>query len=406
MKSTNIMKTYLKETVLRPALCLLVATRLATFSVAAEVTQLTPGHRAERVLVPTDSFQERHYLAFPALLDTGDEVLVSFKRGSAHGGDGGAVIDSLRLDKASDRIVSFQVVAQLPGKIMQMGEWVRYPNGDIGSYIDAQQPTKPARIGMRGTRSTDGGRTFGPLETIGVIDGVEYGYPFQFVTEGPTTWALVMSFANLTGGYSVYPPRAEAGQVSIIRSEDSGRTWHFVRDLSREFGGIPINESSFVRFGDGFMVITRGYDNRARLHATDNDFKVRQQVDLTHTYSFIASYVGRPRVFVRDGRLYLIGRNWTEEPKSVTGPLGKDGVPTFPPAMKLCLFRLDPATLSVNSYSILDNAENGNVTDAYYPVPYFREKDGQTYLRVIDYKGMDEKTPQILEFEYLWNEVR
>ncbi|HRE84410.1 MAG TPA: hypothetical protein PLN52_25435, partial [Opitutaceae bacterium] len=81
-------------------------------------------------------------------------------------------------------------------------------------------------------------------------------------------------------------------------------------------------------------------------------------------------------------------------------------VPFFPTAMKMCLFRLDPQTLAVASYSILDNANGANVTDAYYPVPYFIQKEGKTYFRVVDYKGLDRRPPQIVEFEYLWDEVR
>lgn len=401
------MKTTLPRIIGRTGAGLVLISALSAGAFAAEVKQLTPAHRAERVLVSTDPLQERHYLAFPDLLDLGDEVLVSFKRGTAHGSDAkGAVTDSLRIDKRTDRVVSSQIIADYGDKIMQMGEWVRFPNGDIGNYIDAQKSTAPARIGLLGTRSTDGGRTFSPVARVGVIDGVEYGYPFEFVVEGTTTWMLVMSFSNLQGGYSVHPPRPQAGQVSVVRSEDSGRTWTFVRNLSREFGEIPINESSFVRYGDGFLVVTRGYDNRARVHATDNEFKVRHQVNLTETYSFIQSYVGRPRLFTRDGQVYLMGRNWTGSPPAATGPLGKDGVPNFPAAMKLCLFRLNPATLEVSSYAILDNVEGANVTDGYYPVPYFREKDGATYLRVIDYKATDRKPPQIMEFEYLWNEIR
>jgi hypothetical protein len=217
---------------------------------------------------------------------------------------------------------------------------------------------------------------------------------------------MVMSFSNLTGGYSVFPARPQAGPVSMVRSEDSGRSWRFVRNLSREFGDVPINESSFVRYADGFLVVTRGYDNRARLHFTDNDFKLRRQVDLTATYDCINSYIGRPRLFMRDGRYYLIGRNWTKPTANATGPLGKDGVPNFPAAMKLCLFRIDPATLAVEDCVMLDNAEAGNVTDAYYPVPYFTEREGRTWLRVVDYKGVDRQPPQIVEFEFSWDEVR
>ncbi|MBL9214476.1 MAG: hypothetical protein JNG83_03270 [Opitutaceae bacterium] len=384
-------------------LCLLSLS--AAVAVSADVLQLRPLHRTERVLVPSDPAAERHYLAFPDVLDLGDEVLVSFKRGRAHGDDAGAVIDTVRIDKATDRVAAPQVIAGLGDKIMQMGEWVRFPNGDIGNYIDAQQVDDPARIGLRGVRSTDGGRTFGPLTRVGPVDGIEYGYPFEFVVEGTTTWMLVMTFANLQGGYSVHPPRPQAGAVDILRSEDSGRSWRFVRNLSREFGNIPINESSFVRYADGFLVVTRGYDNRARLHLTDNEFKVRKQADLTETYDFIEGYVGRPRVFMRDGQYYLIGRNWTVS-TAAAASVPKDGVPNFPAAMKLCLFRLDPAALAVTAYAVLDNADGGNVTDAYYPVPYFREAGGRTYLRVVDYKGMNRRPPQIVEFEYLWDEVK
>src|SRR5690606_4528607 len=136
------------------------------------------------------------------------------------------------------------------------------------------------RTGLIGVRSTDGGRTFGPPERVGEVDGVEYGYPISFLVEGGTTWMLVMGFSNLAGGYSVHPPRPHAGPVCVLRSEDSGRSWRFVRNLTREFGDAPINESFFARHRDGFLVATRGYDNRARLHLTDADLAVTKQVDL------------------------------------------------------------------------------------------------------------------------------
>lgn len=376
-------------------------------AIAVEVPRLTPIHRSERVLVAADHAQERHYLAFPDLLDLGDEVLVSFKRGKAHANDDGAVLDTIRIDKQTDRVVESQVIGRLGDKIMQMGEWVRFPNGDIANYVDAQQSTAPARIGLHATRSTDGGRTFGSLERVGVVEGVEYGYPFEFLVEGARTWMLVMNFSNLQGGYSVHPPRPQAGPVSILHSLDSGRTWTFVRNLSREFGEIPINESSLVRHGDGFLVVTRGYDNRVRLHSTDHEFKLRNQVDLTEKYSFIESYVGRPRLFARDGRVYLIGRNWTQSaPPAAAASVPRNGGPNFPAAMKLCLFRIESESLAVGAYAILDNAEGANVTDGYYPVPYFRQQEGQTYLRVVDYKGVNRQPPQIVEFEYRWDEVR
>jgi hypothetical protein len=275
---------------------------------------------------------------------------------------------------------------------MQMGEWVQFPNGDIANYIDVQTDGT-ARAGLRVVRSTDGGQTFGPVERVGIIEGVEYGYAFHAVVEQRTTWLLAMAFANLTGGKSVYPPRPHAGSVHVLRSDDNGGTggtWRLVRNLSHEFGDVPINESTFIRHGDGFLISTRGYDDRQRLHRTDGSFRVLRQVDLTAAHPFITSHLGRPRLFAREGRVYLLGRNWT----------------TAPRAMQLCLFRLDPATLTVSSYSILDNAKKENVYDGYYAMPYFRPSSGEIMLNVIDYKGIrGQPGPHILRHEYRWDEV-
>ena len=257
---------------------------------------------------------------------------------------------------------------------------------------------------MQGVVSTDGGRTFGPLVRFGEVDGIEFGYPFGSVVEGGTTWMIVMTFSHLPGGYSVIEKYPHAGQVAIIRSDDNGLSWMMVRNLTREFGDVPINESFFVRCADGFLVVTRGYDQQCRLHRTDGKFKVQQQVSLTEKYAFIERYVGRPRLFDRDGGTYLIGRNWTGSTAQVDRR--DDGKPNSPKAMKMCLFRLDPETLQVVSYAVLDNAEAANVTDGYYPAPYWLDREGETFLRVVDYKSVDRRPPEIVEFEFRWTEIR
>jgi hypothetical protein len=358
---------------------------------ALPVAERPPRHHKLEVLVSSKGLSDWHYLAFPALLDCGHEVLVSYKRGRSHAYDPGARLEMIRISDSGEVTVP-QTLAQLDDHIMQMGEWVRFPNGDIANYIDTQ--TKGAgttRVGLHVVRSTDGGKSFGPLERVGSVDGVEYGYAFDSIVEDGTTWMLAMRFANLSGGKSVYPPRPHAGSVDVIRSDDNGTTWRFVRNLSLEFGDVPINESTFMRHGDGFLLSTRGYDNRQRAHLTDASFRVLRQRDLTATHSFITSHLGRPRLFARDDGVYLLGRNWT----------------TSPQAMQLCLFRLDPAKLTVVSYSILDNAEKENVVDGYYAMPYFRGSGADTLLYVIDYKGMKgQQPPEIIRHEYRWDEVK
>lgn len=332
------------------------------------------------------------YLAFPALLDLGDEVLVSYKRARAHAQDAGAALDLLRLDPSRGRPAGAPVaMARVDGRIMQMGEWVRFGDGGIANYIDAQEPGKATtRTGLLVVRSTDGGRTFGPPERVGVIDGIEYGYAFDHITEGATTWMLVMTFANLPGGRSVHPPRPHAGPVDVVRSDDHGRTWRFVRSLTREFGDVPINESAFLRHGDGFVVVTRGYDNRARLHVTDGAFRVLRQADLTGSHAFITSHVGRPRLFAREGRVYLLGRNVSAAARP----------------MQLALFRLDLASLTAATHVILDNAEAARVSDGYYAATWFRGEGADTRLHVVTYRGESGRPPDLLHLAFRWDDVK
>lgn len=390
---------------LTPIVVFIIATTSALM--ASTIPERRPAVRSEQVLVSSTDPQiaGAPYAAFPALLELGREILISFKRGRAHADDSGATLDLLRFDPATGKASAPRLLAHLPDCIMQMGEWVRFGNGDIANYIDTQQGPGTARLGLRVVRSTDGGRTFGPLERVGVIDGVEYGYAFDAITKGNETWMLAMTFSNLTGGVSIHPPRPHAGPVDVIHTKDHGRTWTRVRSLTRESGNLPINESAFIPFGDGFLVTTRGYDNRERLHVMDAQFRVLRQSDLTATYPFIASYVGRPRLFTRDGRTYLMGRNWTKGAPPMD-PSTKKTAPATRSPMQLCLFRLDSSGLGVESYAILDNAAEKNVTDGYYAAAYFRGTGDDTRFHVITYKGLDRQPPSIVHLEYLWADVR
>jgi hypothetical protein len=351
-----------------------------------------PAPLTRQVIVAAADSGEWPYLAFPALLDRGREVLVSYKRARAHAQDPGAALDLVRLEPATGRATGLPVtLARLDGHIMQMGEWVQFANGEIANYIDAQVPGKvTTRAGLRVVRSADGGKTFGPLERVGPIDGVEYGYAFDAVSEGRSTWMLVMTFANLPGGKQAPNARPPAGSVDVVRTDDNGRTWRFVRNLSREFGDVPINESAFLRRGDGFLVTTRGYDSRERLHLTDASFRVLRQTDLTALHPFITSHIGRPRLFERDGQVYLLGRNVVAAGKP----------------MQLALFRLDLAALKAATHVVLDNAEHARVTDGYYAITWFRGSGADTQLHVVTYKGLDKQPPDLVHLAFRWDDVK
>ncbi len=347
-----------------------------------------PEYKKETVLSDMRG-EVQPYLAFPALLDLGDDILVSYKRGKAHAADPGAFLEMLRLDGGSGAVKERKNIAALDGQIMQMGEWVRFANGDIASYIDAQKKGHPGRIGLHMVRSSDGGKTFGAVGRVGVIDGVEYGYAFEAITRGQTTWMLVMTFTNLTGGvYSKVLQRPVAGSVDIVRTEDNGRNWKFVRSVTSELDGASINESSFALYKDGFILAARGYDNRQWLVRLDAECKLVKKVNLTAEYEFIKSHIGRPRVFERDGRWYLLGRNSIDK-----GP------------MRLSLFRFDPETFGISRHVLLDNAEGAKVRDGYYAVVYWRENGGKTMFNVVNYKA-ESGPPVIHRLEFDWEEVR
>jgi hypothetical protein len=130
---------------------------------------------------------------------------------------------------------------------------------------------------------------------------------------------------------------------------------------------------------------------------TDHEFVPKKQVDLTSTYPFVRSMMGRPRVFEKDGRFYLLGRNWTEPMTART-----DGNKQ----MKLSLFRFDPETLAITRHVVLDNAEEEIVRDGYYAAPYWHNRGGREFLNIITYKAARDRFPDIVRFEFDWDEVK
>lgn len=195
---------------------------------------------------------------------------------------------------------------------------------------------------------------------------------------------LVMGFGYRPGG---------RWSVDVIRSADKGASWSLVRNLTSEFGGHKINESAFVPWKDGYFVTTREYGPNQRIYWTDKEFRMLKENNLSARYEFIESHIGRPRLFVRNNNLYLLGRNWRTTEKQ-----GRK--------MELVLLRINPETLDVDNWVVLDNKEGADVSDGYYAAPYFQERDGDMYFNVINYKGTNGKYPDIIRQEFLWEEVR
>jgi hypothetical protein len=376
---------------LRTTLTLLTALLLAPLAAlhaAEQLPKFVAKPLAVEVLAASAETPDRPYLAFPAIVDLGTEVLVSFKHGRAHAGDADAPLEWLRYGKNSGRTARQGTLAAVKGEIMQMGEWVRFPNGDIANYIDAQKP-RALRTGLAVVRSTDGGRTFGPVQRVGPVDGVEYGYAFDAISRHGSTWMLVMTFANLPGGKLVYKYPSQPGSVDVIRSDDNGATWRFVRSLTQELGGVPINESAFVAQGDGFLIASRGYDGRQWLLRTDAGFKVVAKTDLRATHPFLQT-MDRPRLFEREGSFYLLGRN----------RVGQQ-------AAELALFKLTSDTLAITRHVVLDTAPaQKSAGDSFYAQPFWHERDGRPRFHLITYKGGTGPGLDIVRLEFDWAEVR
>ncbi len=394
---------------------------ILTFALAGTVTgaslpaipELVPYYHYVQTLVAAQDMDERRYLAFPIVTRIGpEELLIGFKRGFAHAHDKEADFDLIRFNPVTERLLPHRTSLHRDNVNLQNGEFVRCGNGDIACYIDAQSPQREkgsssaTRLGLIEFRSSDGGRTFKDMGKMGLVDGVEYGYVFDAITENNTTWMLAMTFANLPGGKPVTPKNAKAGWVAVLHSDDFGKSWRYVKNLSNEFKS-PLNESAFVRYRDGFLFVCRPYATQQPLFVTDGQFNLVRTTDWVAQYPFVATCIGRPRVFERDGQYYVLGRN-TYKPGAAPPPLGRlDSIKaTTSNRMKLSLLRFDPETLAVIKHVILDNAENQNVTDGYYAVPWWATRAGKTHFNIVTYKRIGNRSPDIVRMEYDWDEVK
>lgn len=371
-------------------------------AIAAELEVERPKYKRGQIILDSSDLvkaDEMAYLAFPALIRINEqEVLISYKRGRSHALDAGAVMEMIRFNTESNKIVSRRIIGGESDQIYQMGEWITFPNGNIGNFVDVQRgtldkgKTRHHRTGFRWANSEDRGETFSPMKRMGKVDGVEYGYIFEGVISEKRVYMLAMSFPELTERKSFFNEEGKRiyGEVSIIASSDNGSSWEHVRNLSREFGGININESSLIVDGAGFIITTRGYDGKERIHRVDKNFRLVEEHNLTEEYPLIGRHIGRPRLFSRDGNLYMLGRNHTPE-----GP------------MELVLLRIDSKSLAIERFVVLGPDKGEKLSDGYYAVPYFQEAGGKMMFNVITYQRPVGKTnADIIRLEFLWDEVR
>ncbi len=363
-------------------LCLLITYNLC----AQHPITVIPETKMTKTILSHGDVKDRPYLAFPTVLQTHQDILVSIKRGTKHGGDIQADFDLLRLEPVHHTVLSHQTLGSIPSRIFQLTVPLMLPNGHIHFYTDLQHTgidRRNYRSGMHYAISTDGGQTVGSWKKLPLIGGVEYGYPFDFIIEGKTVYMLAMSFGYRPG---------DLWSVAVLRSTDDAKTWKFVKNISKELGGAAINESAFIRTEGGFLVVTRGYpEQQTQISRFDENFSLVTTKNLTGTGE-LERLIGWPRIFRKDGSIYILGRIFV--PK----------VPHF----QLGLIRLNDKSLAIEQKTILDN-ENGDlpVKDGYYAGYYWTEKDGATWFNTITYRSLkNEDFPDIIAISFPWNEIK
>lgn len=364
---------------------------------AAASAARVPMPLAEQVLTPAAPRPaEFRYVAFPTLLRTGpDEVWLAFKAGRSSAPEAGAAMEIVRHTLSTGETRLLQRLPAAAPKLYQMGELARLPDGGVVLAVDVLAigwDRRHYRTGAEVFRWDPARGAFGPPAVQAPVSGILYGYPLDFHSAGEVTWQLVNAF-----GYNQPSGR---WSMDVLRSADAGRSWSFVRDLAAEFGGLHVNEGGFARHGDGFLVATRGFDRVARLHRTDADFRLLRQVDLTGRHPLIHDVVARPRIWVRDGRGYLLGRNSTRPPF-------EEGAGRWvQPPQQLCLLRFDPESLAVEDVVVLDNAENARVNDGYYAVATYSGEGAAERLHVFTYRGLEGRPAEIVRLDFRWTDVR
>lgn len=332
---------------------------------------------------------EHKYCAFPTILKLSDEkVIIVYKRGYSHMDDE-SNMEAIVYNPKTETVLSRTVLDATEGENAQNPELMQMPNGDLMIYLDVQRTTSSGRqrYGIKQFRSTDGGETWEVLKNEDgsykdLIDdtGIEYGYTFDDVIVGNDVYMLAMTFAEFNNDQA-----APGRSTHIIKSSDNGATWTHIKNLNNEFN-FAFNESTLEPCGDGFMIVARGDSGaKPRTYLVDKDFKMLKEQDYADFSDQLIS-IGRPKLFIEDGKYYLLCRNVTE-------------------GTTLALYELDPVTLEPLSYIRL-NQKSGDAGASFYAESYFQEKHDQKFLNVVTYDDSRQSgKPDIVRYEYVWEEI-
>jgi len=307
------------------------------------------------------------YCAFPSIVETNGHILCAWKQGSGHASSGDAAY--LEMTPDGDVLCS-GVIPNTDGAIWQNTELILTQDGSAICWIDKQNVNNK-RLGAQAYRYTSAG-----FEAIpGVLtdtEGKRYGYVFDGTAWKGKYYLLAMTFPELDLA-------GERKTVELLSSDDC-RIWHDEFCLD-DACGLPLNESSFAAIGDTLFILCRSYRPEAALIAIDCGMNVLQKTVYGEENGIL--WIGRPKLFVKDGGLYGIMRNH----RSDNSP------------MELALLHIDPETLSIMRYNVLDDDKPA---DGYYAEPYF---NGASF-NVVTYRISGQDSSDILLLRYDWEELK
>ncbi len=337
-----------------------------------------------------DTANDLYYSAFPSVKKVSDErVVIIFHRGVKHAYSHG-VLDCIIYNPTTEEVIEQKVIYD-PGVAeynAQNADLMTLPNGDLYITLNVQHSNSSATAYESLVfRSIDNGDTWEQAGQPTDQLGHHYTVVYDYAIVGNDVYMLASKGPVLNNDESL-------DYMCLVKSSDNCETWEFVSNLTEELQ-YEFNEST-IEYYDGKLVFVGRGDKKVTKAALINlDGTVDKIRNIGVDFDCI-DHNGKPEIIVKDGEYYLILR-------SILNDVGN--------AMELPLFRMDPATLSLETYIELQPKNTGtNGGDGFYAEGFFQEKDGETYFNVVTYTRAYTNTssgvPSIVRFEYKWDEIK
>lgn len=337
-----------------------------------------------------DTANDLYYSAFPSVKKISDEkAIIIFHRGVKHAYSHG-VLDCIVYNPTTEEVIEQKVIYD-PGVKeynAQNADLMILPNGDLYITLNVQHSNNAADpYESLVFRSTDEGETWVMEQQPTDQFGHHFSVVHDYAIVGNDVYMLAAKDPQLNNDDSL-------DYMCLVKSSDNCKTWTYVNSLTKELK-YAFNEST-IEYYDGKLVFVGRGDKRVTKAALLNLDGTADKIRNIGVDFDCIGHNGKAEIILKDGEYYLILRNM---------------LPDVGNAMELPLYRLDPATLSLETYVELQPKNTGtNGGDGFYAEAFFHEKGGETYFNVITYTRAYTNTssgvPSIVRFEYKWDEIK